>query len=134
MSYSSPFIFIFYPFHGFMLCVRFAIFIHSPPQFFAPSLAHHTYRPYDPFPSLLRRVVPSHNHTRTPCFIPLAPPFPFPYSTYTPSTFPTHTITVFTTQFSPFPSQAHTTPHLFPSAPISNSLHQPHWDPNTRDK
>ena len=47
---------------------------------------HHTYRPYDPLPSLLQRVVSSHNHTRTPCFIPVAPPFPFSCSTYTPAT------------------------------------------------
>ena len=35
---------------------------------------------------------------------------------------PTHTITVFTTQYSPFPSQAHIPPHLFPRSPLP---HQP---------
>ena len=44
--------------------------------------------------------------------------FPFPCPTYTPSTFPTRTITVFTTQFNPFPSQAHPTLHLFPHPPL----------------
>ena len=57
---------------------------------------------------------------------------------------PTHTITEFITQFSPFPSQAHTPHHLFPPSPspslppslslspsttTSHSLHQLHWDP-----
>ena len=137
-SYSSPFIFVFYPFHRFMLlCIRFAISIHSPPRFFAPSLTHLTYRPYDPLPSLQQRVVSSHNHTRIPCFISFTPPFLFPCSTYTPSTFPTHTITVFTTQSQYLQHNSvlslhrhtHTTAplsSLTPSTPTYNSLHQPH--------
>ena len=54
----------------------------------------------------------------------LTPPFPFPFpcSTYSPATFPAHTITVFTTQYTPFPSQAHAPPHLLPLSPLP---HQP---------
>ena len=63
-----------YLFHSFMLlCICFTISLHSPPRFFAPSLAHRTFLPYGPFPPLLQHMVPSHNHTRIPCFIPLAP-------------------------------------------------------------
>ena len=99
MSYSSLFRFILYLFHGFMLlCFCFLYSLHSSPRVFAPSFAHHTYRPYDPLPSLQHHVLSSHNHSRIPCFIPLAPLFPSPCSTYTPATFPTHTITLFTTQ------------------------------------
>ena len=105
-----------------LLCFCFLYSLHSSPRVFAPSFAHHTYRPYDPLPSLQHHVLSSHNHSRIPCFIPLAPLFPSPCSTYTPATFPTHTITVFTTQYSPFPSQEHTPPHLFPPSPL---LHQP---------
>ena len=87
-----------------------------------------TYSPYGPFPLLLQRVVPSHNHTQIPCFISLTPLFPFSCSTYT----PTDTFTVFTSQ-----AHSHTTAplsSLSPSTPTSHFLHQPHWDPNTRDK
>ena len=111
--YFSLFIFLFYLSHGFvLLCICFAIALHSdsPPWFFT----HRMYRSYGPLPSLQQCMVPSHNHTQIPCFTPLTPPFHFPCSTYIPVTFPTHTITVFTTQFSPFASQAHTPPQLFP--------------------
>ena len=64
------------------------------------------------------KIIPSHNHTRTLCFIP--PLFPFSCPTYTPFTFSTRTITVFTPQFNPFPSQAHTIPYLLPPSPHSN--------------
>ena len=127
MSYSSPSIFVFYLFHGFMLlCICFTISLHSPARFLAPFLAH---RPYGPFPLLLQRVVPPNSHTQIPCFIPLASPFPFSCSTYTPATFTvftTHTITVFTTQYSPCPSQTHTPPHLFPPSPLPHQLSIPY--------
>ena len=76
----------------------------SPPRVFAPSFAHRT------------STVSSHNHARIPCFfILLIPLFTFLCSTYTSTTFPTHTITVFTTQFSPFPSEAHNSTAPLPS-------------------
>ena len=80
-------------------------------------------------------------HTNSPCFISLAPLFPFPCSTYSPwSTF----------------SNSHNHTHLFKTQPVL-SLHRPthhrtsflplpfhtnlpfptwqlHWDPNTHDK
>ena len=134
MSYSSPFIFVFYISLGFMLlCIPSTISIHSPLWIFAPSLTQHTYVPYNLFPSLILRVVPSHNHTCTPCFTPLKPLFPFPCPTYTPSTFPhSHNHSIHNTiQSFPFTGTHNTAPlpSLSPSTPTSNSLHQLHWDP-----
>ena len=129
-----PFIFVFYISLGFMLlCIPSTISIHSPLWIFAPSLTQHTYVPYNLFPSLILRVVPSHNHTCTPCFTPLKPLFPFPCPTYTPSTFPhSHNHSIHNTiQSFPFTGTHNTAPlpSLSPSTPTSNSLHQLHWDP-----
>ena len=78
-------------------------------------------------------MVPFHNHTQIPYFIPLEPLFPFSCSTHTPATFPnSHNHRIHNTiQSFPF-TGTHTTPplsSLSPSTPTSHSLHQPHWDP-----
>ena len=80
----------------------------------------------------------SHNHTRT-LFYSSSTSVPLLLSHLHSIHIPhSHTHSIHNTiQFNPFPSQAHTTLHLFPpspSTPISNSPHQPHWDPNTREK
>ena len=93
--------------------ICFTISLHSPPRF-SLSPAHCTYRPYGPFPLLLQRVVSSHNHTRTPCFIPLAPPSPFSSCTYTPATFPNSHIHSIYNTIQSFPSTGtHTTAPAF---------------------
>ena len=78
-----------------------------PPRFFAPSLAHRTFH-----------LIALSLYYYSAWFLPQPPLSSFSCSTYTPATFPTHTITVFTTQYSPFPSP----PHLFPLSPLP---HQP---------
>ena len=123
---------VLYLFHGFMLlCIYFTISLHSPSRFFTASLTHRTCRSYGPFPLLLQRVVPSHNHTRTPCFIPVAPPSPFSCSTYTQLHSLTHTITVFTTLYRHTHHRTSFLSLLHTNLPFPNL---PHWDPNTRAK
>ena len=134
MSFSSPFIFTFFLFM--LLCICFAISLHSslPPSHTTlidlMNLSLHfttTARGSLPQPHTYVHPVLFHLHLRSPS--PVLPTL-HPHS-------PTHTITVFTTQFSPFPSQTHTTAplsSLSPSTLPSNFLHQPHWDPNTRGK
>ena len=113
ISYSSPFIFVFYPSLGFMLlCILSAISIHSPPRIVAPSLTYRTYLPTLSFPYYSAWLPPTTTYVHHVLFHLHISLFPFSCPTYTPSTFPTHTITVFTTQFNPFPSQALTPPHL----------------------
>ena len=60
----------------------------------------------------------SHNHTRTLCFIPLTPLFPFSCPTYTASTFPTRTLTIFTTEFNSILSLHRHTQHCTSSLPL----------------
>ena len=138
MRSSVPlFLSVFFVSDFILLCICFLVSLCSPPRRPVPFLDHHTHPPFGPFPSLLQRLAPPittheypvlfHLHLRSPS--PVLPTL-HPHS-------PTHTLTVFTTQFSPFPSQTHTTAplsSLSPSTLTSNSLHQPHWDPNTRDQ
>ena len=110
MSYSSLLIFLFQLFRGFVVAYLFPNCTSLSPAVFRTSYVS-TLWPFA-FTTIARGSLPQ--HTQIPWFTPLTPPFPFPRSTYTPATFPTHTITAFTTQFSPFPSQAHIPLHLFP--------------------
>ena len=121
------FLFILFLFHGFMLlCICFIIWLHSPPQYLAPSLTHHTYKHFCPFPLLLQCMFPPYNHTRIPCFIPLAPLFPFPClpnSSHIPHS---HNHSIYNTiQSFPFTGTHNTAPFssLSPSTPTSHSLH-----------
>ena len=70
-------------------------------------------------------MVPFHNHTQIPYFIPLEPLFPFSCSTHTPATFPnSHNHCIYNTiQF------LHRHTHHATSFTTTSPLHQPHWDP-----
>ena len=122
ISYSSPFIFKFYPSLGLiLLCIPSAICIHSTPQIFAPFLTHHTYWSYDFFPSLLQCLVPSHNS------VPL--PLSHLHSIHIPHS---HNHSIYNTiQSFPFTGTPNTAPFPSPSPSTltSNSLHQLHWIP-----
>ena len=101
-----------------LICFCFTFSFHSPPRVYALSFAHRT-------STTTERGFLSQLHTNTLFYILLIPLFPCLCSTYTWTTFPTHTITVFTTQFSPFPSEAHNStaplPSFSPSTPTSNT-------------
>ena len=93
------------------------------PAVFAPSLTHRTYQPYNPLRSLLQRVFLRLPSTILPTR---------PHSLTTQSQYIHYTIHSFS-----FTDTRTIVPLSTPSPSTStllNSPHQPHWDPNTRDK
>ena len=119
-----------------LLCILFIISIHPFPLFLSTL-------PPPPFPGTLHVSTflpfPSTNTERVSLLWHLRPPSPVPVLVTLQPHSLTHTIAVFTTEYSPLIpiTGTHTTTtlsSLSPSTPTSQYLHQPQWDPNIPDK